>query len=201
MKGMVFNVENIISQLFVMYDRNFVMMSVIVIVAVVWWIIKNRKLIRNFFNEIFSWWNSWQEKEKLFEMVKEDHEGIEHMKEDIDSFEKNQKQYHQQSIDIRGNLDQKIDGIIETNKTRDLQIQCLINSNRVILGQEINQKYKQYITLDGIPEDEVDEFTDLHAQYKALGGNHSGDAKYDYVMEHLRVIPVETKLVYKPEEV
>ncbi|MCI8356689.1 MAG: hypothetical protein HFI51_00870 [Lachnospiraceae bacterium] len=68
-------------------------------------------------------------------------------------------------------------------------------AQREILADKINDKYKFYISINGIPEDEVDEFTNLHQAYKGVGGNHSGDAKYEYCMNHLPVIPVETKLV------
>ena len=68
-------------------------------------------------------------------------------------------------------------------------------AQREVLADKINEKYKYYISVKGIPEDEVDEFTNLHTAYKGVGGNHSGDAKYEYCMNHLEVIPVETKLV------
>lgn len=77
------------------------------------------------------------------------------------------------------------------------QIRSLTLANRELLGEKINEKYKYYISVKGIPEDEVDEFTNLHTAYKGCGGNHSGDAKYEYVMEHLPILPVETKLVFK----
>ena len=66
-------------------------------------------------------------------------------------------------------------------------------------ADKINEKYKCYISIKGIPEDEVDEFTNLHTAYKGVGGNHSGDAKYEYCMNHLEVIPVKTKLLMDSE--
>lgn len=38
-------------------------------------------------------------------------------------------------------------------------------------------------------------FAILFALEKGIGGNHMGDAKYNYCMEHLPVVPVETKLI------
>ena len=73
-------------------------------------------------------------------------------------------------------------------------------AQREVLADKINQKYKYYISIKGIPEDEVDEFTNLHAAYKGCGGNHSGDAKYAYCMNHLPVIPVTTQLLLDQEE-
>ena len=89
----------------------------------------------------------------------------------------------------------EIKNIVETNSSRDNQIDSLMVAQREIMGDRINQKYKYYLKINGIPADEVDEFTNLHIAYKGCGGNHSGDAKYEYCMNHLPIIPVETKLV------
>lgn len=69
--------------------------------------------------------------------------------------------------------------------------------NKELLGAEIDRRYREYISLDGIPESEVDEFNDIYSAYKRLNGNHRRDAKYNYVKDHLSVIPVETTLVVK----
>lgn len=84
--------------------------------------------------------------------------------------------------------------LADMNEERTRQIQTLIIGTRESLGDRINQKYKYYLSVGGIPEDEIDEFTRLHAAYQSVGGNHSGDAKYHYCMEHLAIIPVETRL-------
>ena len=51
----------------------------------------------------------------------------------------------------------------------------------------------KYLSNNGIPEDEVEEFINLHFCYKKCGGNHLGDAKFNYCMEHLPVIPAVVK--------
>ena len=84
---------------------------------------------------------------------------------------------------------------MEESRTKDKQIDNLMIAQREVLADKINEKYKYYISIKGIPEDEVDEFTNLHTAYNGVGGNHSGDAKYEYCMNHLPVIPVETTLV------
>lgn len=139
-------------------------------------------------------------------MLEEDHakievlnDNVEEIQEKIDGFCKKQEQYHKQSIEIRGDLANNISGIAELDKKRDTNIDVLKMASMVLLGEEINKKYKQYVSLHGIPEDEIDEFTNLHTVYKSLGGNHTGDAKFDYVMKHLDVIPVETKLIFDKE--
>ena len=68
------------------------------------------------------------------------------------------------------------------------------------LAEKINEKYKYYISINGIPEDEYDEFVSMHKAYNGVGGNHHGDAKFEYCIEHLPIIPVETRLKYKEKE-
>jgi len=98
-----------------------------------------------------------------------------------------------QSLQIQKELKDSI-------SARDVQIQSLIIANKEMLAEKINEKYKYYISIKGIPEDEYDEFVSLHSAYNGVGGNHHGDAKFQYCIEHLPIIPVETKLVYKESE-
>ena len=109
----------------------------------------------------------------------------------------NRKNDRKQSLEIQKELTDSIKNIVEYNSNKDKQIDNLMAAQREVLADKINQKYKYYISIKGIPEDEVDEFTNMHKAYKAIGGNHSGDAKYEYCMNHLSVIPVETKLIIK----
>lgn len=93
-----------------------------------------------------------------------------------------------------------IQGLNSLQSEHEDQIDALMEAQREALADRINQKYKYYISVKGIPEDEVDEFTNLHIAYKRLGGNHSGDAKYNYCMNHLPVIPVEVKLMFEEKK-
>ena len=97
-----------------------------------------------------------------------------------------------QSLEIQKELKDSI-------AARDIQIESLVVANKEMLAEKINEKYKYYISIKGIPEDEYDEFVALHRAYNGVGGNHHGDAKFQYCIEHLPIIPVETKLVYKSE--
>lgn len=115
---------------------------------------------------------------------------------EIKQFAENRVRDRQQSFEIQKSLTDSIKNIGEVNALKEKQIDSLMNAQRELLADKINQKYKYYISIEGIPEDELDEFKNLHFAYKECGGNHSGDAKYEYCMNHLRVIPVETKLVF-----
>lgn len=99
----------------------------------------------------------------------------------------------EQSLEIQKELRNSI-------SVRDEQINALVDANKEMLAEKINEKYKYYISINGIPEDEYDEFVSMHKAYNGVGGNHHGDAKFEYCMEHLPIIPVETKLKYKEDK-
>lgn len=134
-------------------------------------------------------------KEELSAFMTEIKISISETQSEIKQFAENRISDRQQSLEIQKDLTDSIKSIVEYNFNKDKQIDNLMVAQREVLADKINEKYKYYISIKGIPEDEVDEFTNLHTAYKGVGGNHSGDAKYEYCMNHLKVIPVETKLL------
>ena len=113
----------------------------------------------------------------------------------IQKFASNRVSDREKSREIQANLSNSIATLSQKLTDEDSQVQALVLSQKEQLADRINAKYKHYISIGGVPEDEVDEFTNLHFAYNGLRGNHMGDAKYNYCMEHLPVIPVETKLI------
>ena len=109
--------------------------------------------------------------------------------DEMTRFANNRVNDRNQSLEIQKELRDSI-------TARDIQIKSLVIANKEMLAEEINKKYKHYINIKGIPEDEYDEFVSLHKAYNGVGGNHHGDAKFNYCIDHLPIIPVETKLVY-----
>lgn len=122
---------------------------------------------------------------------------MDEMRKEVRHFTENRVHDRQQSFEIQKELTDSMKVLADTNAVKEEQINSLINAQKEVLADRINSKYKYYISINGIPEDEVDEFTSLHFAYKCVGGNHMGDAKYEYCMNHLPVIPVETKLKVK----
>lgn len=114
---------------------------------------------------------------------------------EIQKFYENRIHDREQSRKIQKDLTDSIKSIVERNTIKDQQMDNLMAAQREVLADKINEKYKYYISIKGIPEDEIEEFTNLHTAYKAIGGNHSGDAKYEYCINHLPVLPVKTKLI------
>ena len=117
------------------------------------------------------------------------------MRDEIKTFTNNRIHDRQQSLDIHKKLTDSIQTVVDSQKDRDKQIEALMCGSKELLGDPIDQRYSKYIALKGIPENEVDEFDSIYDAYKGLHGNHGRETKYNYVKEHLPVIPVETKLI------
>lgn len=113
--------------------------------------------------------------------------------EEMTVYSNNRINDRRQSLEIQKELKESI-------SVRDIQIESLVTANKEMLAEKINEKYKYYISINGIPEDEYNEFVSLHKAYQGVGGNSHGDAKFEYCMEHLPIIPVDIKLVIKHKD-
>lgn len=122
--------------------------------------------------------------------IKESRKDRKALHDEMTKFANNRIDDRKQSLEIQNELKDSI-------SARDEQINALMVANKEMLAEKINEKYKYYISIGGIPEDEYDEFVSLHKAYNGVGGNHHGDAKFQYCIDHLPIIPVETKLAYK----
>lgn len=60
-------------------------------------------------------------------------------------------------------------------------------AHREELADKLNDRYRRYFKLGYIPSDEIDEFEHLHHAYNLVGGNHTGDAKYQKCIDSLDV--------------
>lgn len=134
--------------------------------------------------------------ENLDSCINEIRESLEKTQDTITQFAENRVHDREQSFAIQKELTTSIAKLAESDSSRDEQINNIVWAQKEALADKINQKYKHYIAINGIPEDEVDEFVSLHQAYNGVGGNHHGDAKFNYCMEHLPIIPVEVKLKY-----
>ena len=134
--------------------------------------------------------------ENLDSCINEIRESLEKTQNTIAQFAENRVHDREQSFAIQKELTTSITKLAESDSSRDEQINNIMWAQKESLADKINQKYKHYISINGIPEDEVDEFVSLHQAYNKIGGNHHGDAKFNYCMKHLPIIPVEVKLKY-----
>lgn len=105
----------------------------------------------------------------------------------MEQYNENRIHDRAQSFEIQRQLNERSDD-------RDKKIESLMIGSMELLGDKIDQRFSRYVALDGIPENEVEEFDGIFAAYKGLGGNHKRAEKYKYVKDHMKVIPVESKL-------
>ena len=119
--------------------------------------------------------------------ISEMRDSIESLTEQMNQYAENRVHDREQSREIQRQLNERSDD-------RDKKIEALMLGNMELLGDKIDQRFSKYVALDGIPENEVEEFDGIFAAYKALNGNHKREEKYKYVKNHMKVIPVESKL-------
>lgn len=119
--------------------------------------------------------------------ISEMRDAIESLTNQMNQYSENRIQDRKQSREIQRQLNERSDD-------RDKKIEALMLGNMELLGDKIDQRFSRYVALDGIPENEVEEFDGIFAAYKALNGNHKREEKYKYVKNHMKVIPVESKL-------
>lgn len=137
---------------------------------------------------------------ELTDFMAEIRNSISETQKEIKQFDENRVKDREQSLKIQKELSDSIKTIFNKEEEREKQIEALICGSKELLGAEIDKRYREYISLDGVPESEIDEFDDIFTAYKGLKGNHSRDTKYNYVKNHLSVIPVETKLIMKSND-
>lgn len=136
-------------------------------------------------------------KNALADFINETRNENDKLRQEMLKFAESRVQDKQQSLEIQKELSNSIQAVVAGQEERDQQIQALMCGSKELLGITIDSLYSHYVELGGIPENEVDEFNDIFSAYDKLKGNGKRRAKYEYVKEHLPVIPVETKLIFK----
>ena len=126
-------------------------------------------------------------KEELKSFIDEIRSSIISLTNQMNQYSENRIHDREQSFEIQRQLNKRSDD-------RDKKIEALMLGNMELLGDKIDQRFSRYVALDGIPENEVEEFDGIFAAYKALNGNHKREEKYKYVKNHMKVIPVEAKI-------
>lgn len=87
-----------------------------------------------------------------------------------------------QLIEGQEKLQKDISPMLSEHKEVMQTLGVLCNASKEILANIINGKYKEYMKKEYIPEDEFDEFVNLHDSYNGVKGNHSGDMKFNRCM-------------------
>lgn len=90
------------------------------------------------------------------------------------------------------NMDSKLDKIVSAldslqnyNNEQKSMNDSHTTALKMIMANELDKRYRRYLELGHIPDNEFDEYCHMYESYHELGGNSTGTAKYNYVMEHL----------------
>lgn len=127
--------------------------------------------------------------ESLHRMLEDAMELIVDIQREMKQLYKDVSNDREQVSNLQKEVIEFMDATKEADKIRDENINNLTVANKELLADKINQKYKSYISKGGIPQDEYDDFVNLHRAYKKCHGSNSGDARFNYCIEHLEIIP------------
>ena len=173
----------------------------VIVGVILGWFLSNRKDIKGVFD---SWYQTKKRKDEILKMILDDHDRV-------CQYEKARKSDREQSFEIQKQLVEANTKLVESQKelmdtvvemaksaeAREQQIQALIVACKELLASDINESYQRYISFGYVPEDEFDEFTNRYRAYRGCNGNSTIETKYNYVIDHLPVVPVESRPVLK----
>ena len=134
-------------------------------------------------------------RENLNNYIEESRADRKALHDEMKRYSQNRVSDRQQSLQIQSELKDSIKEIAKSQEDRDGQIAALMEGSKELLGDKIDQRYDKYISLGGIPQNEVDEFDSIYEAYRGLKGNHGRKTKYEYVKNNLPVLPVKTEVV------
>ena len=134
-------------------------------------------------------------RESLNDYIEESRADRKALHNEMKQYSQNRVADRQQSLQIQSELKDSIKEMAKAQEDRDNQIAALMEGSKELLGDKIDQRYDKYISLGGIPQNEVDEFDSIYEAYRGLKGNHGRKTKYEYVKNNLPVLPVKTEVV------
>ena len=134
-------------------------------------------------------------KECLSEFITETRNGLDELRLKDIQYSENRVHDREQSINIQHDLVESIKAVADGQLLRDEQIVAVMDGVKELLGDKIDQKYSRFVSLGCVPENEIDDFDHLFNSYSKCNGNGNRKNKYEYVKNHLPVMPVETRLI------
>lgn len=153
------------------------------------WLISHGKKIWDISS---AWYQRLKRKDELLQMVLDDHKRvIEYEKTRNDEHEKNGL-IHEQLAISQTEMTNAITELTKSAEQRTEQINALMVACKELLASDLNEKYKRYIALEYIPEDEFDEFNNEYVAYRGCKGNSTIEKKYNYCIDHIPVKAVES---------
>lgn len=120
------------------------------------------------------------------------HSALSDLKSQVEKYEEVHAKDVQLNTDGHKELANSIHQLLKSSEEHDKQIGAVCDGVMELLGDKIDTSFSRYVSMGGIPENEVDEFDGAFIAYSGLHGNGKRKEKYRYVKGHLPIIPDKT---------
>ena len=155
-----------------------VLVSFIILVAVCWIIIKNRKVISEFFNDLY---NRKKNREELLQTIKDNQTDIRtimenriHDREQSFAIQKELTDAQNKLSESLCDISRKIDDMKRDTDERFIESERKNNKRiRAELKDKISQSYRYYHSLGKINDMELEALEDLIDEYESADGKNS----------------------------
>lgn len=155
-----------------------VFVSFIILVLIGWIIIKNRKVISEFFNDLYS---RKKNKEEILQTIKDNQSNIKTImenrindREQSFTIQKELKDAQNKLSESLADISQKIDNMKRDTDERFMESERKNNKRiRAELKDKISQSYRYYHSLGKINDMELEALEDLIEEYESAEGQNS----------------------------
>lgn len=139
-------------------------------------------------------------REELLEKIEIGYEKAQESLKEIQTMKNNYAGYREQSLEIQrqitsslNSLDEKTKNVTVASEQLNAVILGVRNALIEILNDRLTQKCNFYTHSKGIPEDEIEDFQRMFDVYKAIGGNHGLEVRFNKTKNELPIIPYKTE--------
>lgn len=170
--------ENLLTEYLESINPMIILVAFVILIFVLWIIFKNRKIISEFFNDLY---NRKKNREELLQTIKDN-------QSDIKAIMENRVHDREQSLAIQKeltdaqnklsaslfNISQKIDDMQRNTDERFKESERKNNKRiRAELKDKISQSYRYYHSLGKINDMELEALEDLIEEYESADGKNS----------------------------
>lgn len=170
--------EEILTKYLIGMDPMIIVIAVIILIFIGWIIVKNRKIISDFFDDLY---NRKKNKEELLQTIKDNQTDIKaimenriHDREQSFAIQKELTDAQNKLSESLSSISQKIDDMQRNTDERFKESERKNNKRiRAELKDKISQSYRYYHSLGKINDMELEALEDLIEEYESADGKNS----------------------------
>jgi DNA anti-recombination protein RmuC len=170
--------EDILTKYLVDLNPTIIIASIIILIFLCWIIIKNRKVITDFFNDLY---NQKKRKEEILQTIKNNQSAIKEImnnrardREQSLSIQKELTDAQNKLSESLSDISKKIDNMQHNTDERFKESERKNNKRiRAELKDKISQSYRYYHSLGKINDMELEALEDLIEEYESAEGQNS----------------------------